>query len=218
MRCVTRRIGDWTGAGTLGTNSVGGRWYGTARYGFAYSLEGVWQNGHLGLLPQRAYAWYAGLARPVTVAGRKLNLSVNYTEASGTKRGAANSTTYDQLSPANHDQYGNQDLFGWRNIRQIKSTETLNLTKSLALSVMYASQWLDNPDDRLFNSRGDAISLGTVNTRAPHIGQELDSYVTWRTGPHCSARALAGTSVVRFWKQPRHTPIQRTSTCFNNTS
>jgi len=40
------RIGGWTGAGTLGTQSYGGRAYGKLPAHFTYSWEGVGQTGH----------------------------------------------------------------------------------------------------------------------------------------------------------------------------
>src|SRR6185369_13533590 len=115
--------------------------YGPLPHKFAYSLEGVGQTGHLGSLTQRAYAWFAGASRNISV-GRPLIVSAEYKVASGTHMGATYSSTFDQLSPANHDKFGHQDLFGWRNLKTAKSLETLNLTKAFALNVMYTSHWL----------------------------------------------------------------------------
>ena len=41
---------------------------------FAYSFEGIGQTGHMGLVEQRAYAWFAGVTRPVTVLRKALDL------------------------------------------------------------------------------------------------------------------------------------------------
>ena len=152
------KIGGWTGAGTLGTQSYGGRVYGPLPGKFAYNLEGVGQTGHMGLLTQRAYAWFAGGSRKVTVGRLPLNFSAEYKLASGTRLGQTTSATFDQLSPSNHDKFGHEDLFGWRNLKTLKSLETLSLTKSVALNVMYTDDWLFSRSDALYNSSGSSIA------------------------------------------------------------
>jgi hypothetical protein len=184
LRHSQNRIGGWTGVGRLGTNSFGGRLYGPLPYQFLYSLEGVGQTGHLGLVTQRAYAWFAGASREVLVGSKPLNLSLEYKGASGTKMGAARSSTYDQLSPANHDKFGHQDLFGWRNLKTLKSLETLSVTRSLALNVMYTNDWLFSASDALYNSQGASIAISKKGTAGTHVGQELDSFLSYKRGAH----------------------------------
>ena len=75
LRHSENKIGGWTGAGTLGSNSFGARLYGPLPAHFAFSLEGIGQNGHQGLLNQHAYAWFSGIVRPVTVFNMPLSLS-----------------------------------------------------------------------------------------------------------------------------------------------
>ena len=60
LRHSQNKIGGWAGAGTLGTDSFGGRVYGPLPGKFAYDIEGVGQTGSMGLLKQRAYAYFAG--------------------------------------------------------------------------------------------------------------------------------------------------------------
>lgn len=194
LRHSQNKIGGWTGAGTLGTDSFGGRAYGSLPYKLAYSLEGVGQSGHLGPLKQRAYAWFAGASRKVSV-GRPLNLSAEYKVASGTGPGNTQSGTFDQLSPANHDKFGHQDLFGWRNLKTFKSLETLNITKALALNLMYTNHWLYSPTDALYNSTGGSIAISKKGTAGTHVGQELDSFVTYAYGAH-----LFGAGMGHFFK------------------
>ncbi len=184
LRHSQNKIGGWTGAGTLGTNSFGGRFYGKAPFKIAYSLEGVGQTGHAGLVTQRAYAWFAGASRKVTAFGRPLTLSAEYKEASGAGSGPNSGTTYDQLSPANHDKFGHEDLFGWRNLRTVKTLETLSLTKSLALNVMYTNNWLASATDSLYNSQGGSIAISKTGTAGTHVGQEVDSFLTYSRGAH----------------------------------
>lgn len=184
LRHSQNKIGGWTGLGTLGTNSFGGRLYGSLPYHFAYSLEGIGQTGHVGLRTQRAFAWFSGLSRKVPVFKHPLNLSVEYKGASGTDHGATTSATYDQLAPANHDKFGHEDLFGWRNLKTLKSLETLSLTKRLALNLMYTNQWLYSAGDSLYNSQGSSIALSKTGTAGTHVGQELDTFATYTRGAH----------------------------------
>jgi len=179
LRHSENRIGGWTGAGTLGTDSFGGRFYGPLLAGMEYSLEGIGQTGHMGPMTQRAYAWFAGVTEKRNI-GKPLMLSAEYKGASGTRLGATTSGTYDQLGAANHDKFGHEDLFGWRNLKTAKSLETLDLTRAFALNVMYTDDWLFSAADSLYNSQGSSIALSKMGTAGTHVGQELDSFVTWK--------------------------------------
>lgn len=195
LRHSQNRIGGWTGAGTLGTNSFGGRFYGPLPHDFKYSLEAIGQTGHLGPLRQRAYAWFTGVSKPATVANRPLILSLEYKLASGTKANATDSGTYDQLSPANHDKFGHEDLFGWRNLKTLKSLETWKVTKTFALNLMYSDERLYSASDALYNSQGSSIARSKKGTAGTHVGQELDSFVTYQYGAH-----LFGAGFGHFFK------------------
>ncbi len=195
LRHSQNKIGGWTGAGTLGTNTFGARLYGLFPGKVAYSVEGIGQTGHLGLLDQRAHAWFAGLSRKTTVLGLTLDISAEYKLASGTGAGQTNSSTFDQLSPANHDKFGHEDLFGWRNLRTFKSLETLGITKSVALNVMYTDHWLDSAFDSLYNSSGGVIATSKTGVAGTRVGQEVDEFVTYRRGAH-----LFGAGFGHFFK------------------
>lgn len=184
LRHSQNKIGGWSGAGTLGTDSFGGRFYGPLPHGLAYSLEGIGQTGHLGTATQRAYAWFAGMSHKLRLGPRTLTTSPEFKAASGTKLGAVNSGTYDQLSPANHDKFGHEDLFGWRNLKTFKVLENYTLTKALALNVMYTNDWLYSASDSLYNSSGSSISISKKGTAGTHVGQELDGFVTYRYHAH----------------------------------
>jgi Alginate export len=149
----------------------------------------------MGLLTQRAYAWFAGASRKVTALNRPLNFSIEYKGASGTRLGETHSSTFDQLSPSNHDKFGHEDLFGWRNLKTVKSLETMNLTKSFALNLMYSNEWLFSPSDALYNSQGSSIAVSKKGIAGTHVGQELDSYLTYTHGAH-----LLGAGFGHFFK------------------
>ena len=195
LRHSQNRIGGWAGTGTLGTDSFGGRFFGPLPGRFAYSFEGVEQVGHLGLVEQRAYAWFAGASKKSTFFGKPLDYSLEYKVASGTDRGSTTSGTFDQLSPANHDKFGQQDLFGWRNLRTLKSLETFGVTKAFSLNVMYTDLWLDSATDSLYNSAGAAFATSKPGTAGTRVGQGLDGFVTYQYGAH-----LFGAGVGHFFK------------------
>lgn len=195
LRHAQNVIGGWTGKGTLGTDSFGGRFYGKLAGQFRYSLEGIGQTGHLGLLNQRAYAWFSGVSRKVTAFHGQLDLSLEYKVASGTRLGEKDSGTYDQLMSANHDKFGREDLFGWRNLKTFKSLETYNLSKAFALNLMYTNDWLFSASDGLYNSQGKTLAVSAKGLAGTHVGQELDSFVTYQYGAH-----LFGAGFGHFFK------------------
>ena len=164
LRHSQNKIGGWTGAGTLGTDSFGGRLYGPLPYGLAYSFEGIGQTGHAGLLTQRAYAWFSGISQKAKPWNKSLASSAEYKVASGTKLGASNSASYDQIAPANHDKFGHLDLFGWRNLKTFKVLESFGVTKALALNAMYTDDYLFSAADSLYNSQGSSIAVSKKGT------------------------------------------------------
>lgn len=195
LRHSQNKVGGWIGAGTLGTDSFGGRFYGPLPMGLAYSLEGIGQTGHMGLVSQRAYAWFAGLTEKLNTGNRGVLLSAEYKGASGTRAGAATAGTFDQLAAANHDKFGHEDLFGWRNLKTFKSLETFGLTRTLALNVMYTNDWLFSASDALYNIQGSSISISKTGTAGTHVGQELDEFLTWKVHAH-----LFGAGFGHFFK------------------
>jgi hypothetical protein len=184
LRHSQNKIGGWSSAGTLGTNSYGARLYGPLPSHFSYSLEAIGQNGHMGPLDQRAFAWFAAVSRPFRIGKLPLDTSLEYKGASGSHLGSAHSATFDQLTPANHDKFGHIDLFGWRNLKTVKSLETLGVTKSLAWNVMYTQESLFSPSDALYNSAGSKISISSRGIAGTDVGQELDSFMTFKIGSH----------------------------------
>jgi hypothetical protein len=184
FRHSQNKIGGWTGTGTLGTDSFGGRIYGPIGKGLAYSFEAIGQAGHMGPLTQRAYAWFGGISEKFKVGRHAVSIASEYKVASGTKLGATTSGTYDQLAAANHDKFGHEDLFGWRNLKTFKSLGTFGLTKALAVNVMYDNHWLYSAADSLYNGQGSSLAISKKGAAGTHVGQELDSFVTWKFQDH----------------------------------
>ncbi len=195
LRHSQNRPGGWTAAGTLGTDTFGGRLYGPLPSGFRYSLELVGQVGHIGVYTQRANAYFSGISRKTSLGGHAFSFSGEYRGASGTRYGQNAGGTFDQLSPANHDKFGHEDLFGWRNLRTLRSLETLNVNKAFAVNVMYSNHWLSSAYDSLYNSTGSSVAFSKTGTAGKHVGQELDAFVTYSHGAH-----LFGAGVGHFFK------------------
>jgi hypothetical protein len=176
--------GGSTAAGTdrLGINTFGFRLTGPAALGAKYTLEGAVQNGKVGPAGHRAGAWVATLMRRFKVDEKPLDVSGEYKFASGSGNPAdtAHSGTFDQLYPANHDKFGHEDLFGWKNLHNARSLATFGLTKAFAVNVMYNSYWLASARDGLYNSAGKVIARSAAGRAGTHVGQEADVFATYK--------------------------------------
>jgi Alginate export len=179
LRRDQNRPGGFTAAGTLGINTFGGRATGPAAFGLKYSVEAAAQTGHAGAQTQRAAAWYSSVSRRVALRW-PLDLSVEYKYASGSADPqSSRSGTFDQLYAANHDKFGHADLFGWRNIHNLRSLDTLRVTKDLALNFMYDNYWLASARDSLYNGQGRPIVRSARGDAGKHVGQEADWFATY---------------------------------------
>jgi hypothetical protein len=179
LRHDQNRPGGFTGIGRLGTNTLGGRAEGPLPGKFKYSLEAVAQDGHTGPVQHRAYAWLSGISRPVRLT-LPLDLEVEYKYASGSQNSATRDGTFDQLYASNHDRFGRADLFGWRNIHNLRSLNTLHVSKAVAISAMYNNWWLASLTDALYNSSGGSIVRSAKGAAGTHVGQEADVFGTYQ--------------------------------------
>ena len=179
LRHDQNRPGGFTGRGRVGINTLGARATGPLPDALKYSLEAAAQNGHTGLLRHRGYAWYSSLSRRVALK-LPLDLEVEYKYASGSKQFGVRDDTFDQLYPANHDKFGHTDLFGWRNIHNLRSLDTLHILKPLALNFMYDNWWLASASDALYNGTGAAIVRSAKGDAGKHVGQETDFFATYQ--------------------------------------
>jgi hypothetical protein len=148
--------------------------------GLRLSIEGVAQNGSMGTLDHRAFAWHSTLSRAFQL-GWPVELSVEYNYASGSEDPERRSGTFDQLYPANHEKYGQADLFGWRNLHHMRSFDSIKFQK-LTVRLMYSSYWLASPRDALYNLQGRPIVRSPLGTAGRHVGHEADIFATypWR--------------------------------------
>ena len=184
LRHSQNKIGGWSGADTLGTNSYGARFYGPLPAHLDFSVEGIAQNGHTGKLDHRAYAWFAAITRPFKLGAILLDTSVEVKEASGSHCGSDHSATFDQLAAAYHNPFGHMDLFGWRNLKTLRTQETLTIKRSLGVNFMYVNHNLVSASDALYAASGAQIAMSNQGTGGTHVGQELDSFLTLKLGTH----------------------------------
>jgi hypothetical protein len=173
-----------SGTDRLGVNSFGGRWAYPFAPGWNFIVEGILQNGKVGPARHRAGAWSSEVQRQFQVARRPLSISMEYKYASGTEDPSDphHTSTFDQLYPANHDKFGHEDLFGWRNIQNIRSLAAYAVTPAFRLNFMYDSFWLASPRDALYNGAGRPIARSPNGVAGRYVGQEFDSFLTikWR--------------------------------------
>ena len=190
LRRDQNRPGGFTGGarnnGTdkLGVNTFGFRVAGPLASGVAYNLEAALQNGKVGPADLRAGAWVAGLSRRWTVARKPLDASVEHKYASGTKDpfNLNHVGTFDQLYASNHDKFGHEDLFGWRNIHNTRASATFWPTGKWAVTVLYDNFWLASRWDGIYNGSGRLIARSLAGDAGRHVGQEVDVYGTYKYG------------------------------------
>ena len=172
LRHDRNRPGGFAGPGRLGVTAYGGRATGPLPRDFWYSLEIIAEQGHSGDQRQRGLAGFAGASRRFDFTW-PLELSIEYKYAS---------RDYDLLYTAVHDRLGRSDLFGWKNIHNIRCLNNLLLTKALSLSFMYNDNWLDDPAGNLYDPRGRLIVSPLPGARARHVAREIDLFTTLRAG------------------------------------
>jgi Alginate export len=180
LRHDQNRPGGFAGVGRLGINIFGARFAGPLPGAFRYVIEPVGQTGHVGPLPHRALGFVSTLTRTFDL-GLPLDVSAEYKYASGSDD-PARSGSFDQLYPASHDKFGHADLFGWRNLHNVRGQLTLRPNRTLALNLMYNNNWLASATDALYNTQQRAIARSAAGAAGTHVGQELDVFATQRWG------------------------------------
>lgn len=183
LRHDQNRPGGFTGPGTrMGVNLFGTRVVTPLPLKTRLSIEAIGQTGKVGGRQHRAAAWYSSLSRRVDL-GKPVDFSVEYKYASGTNDPqGGRSATFDQLYPANHDKFGHADLFGWKNIRNLRSLETINMSKTWRIMVMYDAVWLASKRDALYNGPGRVIAWAPRGDAGRYVGQEIDAFTTYSRG------------------------------------
>jgi hypothetical protein len=185
------------GTDRIAQNIFGFRIQAPLSHGLIQTSEGVMQTGNVGPASLRAWGWVSTLARQWTVGGMALDFSGEYKFASGTHNpdDAGHSGTFDSLYSANHDRFGHEDLFGWRNIHNVRLLARYRWTKNLTLSLLYNNSWLASRRDALYTNGGGVVAQDRSGQAGRHVGQEWDIYATYRYKYH-----LFGTGYGYFFK------------------
>jgi len=172
-------------SGRLKINTAGGRWAGPLPSGWKGVLEAALQTGSVGPARHRASTWAGTLTRRWLMDSRRLDASLEYKYASGSRdpRDSTRSGTFDQLYFSGHDRFGHMDLFGWRNIHNVRVLWTLGLTKSLTMNLMYNSWWLASRRDALYSGSGKALLRSPDGSAGSHVGQEWDLFGVYQRKP-----------------------------------
>jgi len=182
LRHDQNRPGGFTGPGTLAVNLFGSRWAVPLPRNFRFTAEGILQNGRAGLLPHRAGAGVILVGYKTTVWNRPLDLANEYKYASGTNPSSGKSGTFDQLYPAAHDKLGHIDLLGWKNVHNVKSLSTLNMSKQWSFILMYNATWLADRRDGVYTAQGRLIVRSADGSAGRYVGQEVDLFTNYQAG------------------------------------
>ena len=174
------------GTDKIGQNIFGFRLKGPAGADVTQTLEGVLQTGKVGAASLRAWGWVATLARRWTVRGKPLDFSGEYKFASGTHNpdDPAHTATFDTIYASNHDKFGHQDLFGWRNIHNYRALARYGWSRNFTLSLMYNNSWLASRRDALYTNAGGVLAQDKSGAAGRHVGQEWDVFATYRYKYH----------------------------------
>lgn len=179
LRHDQNRPGGFTGIGTLGINLFGSRWAFTLPHNLRYTAEGIVQTGHVGLLPHRAAGFANQFGYKTMIGKLPVDFANEYKYASGTQAGSGRSGTFDQLYPAAHDKMGHVDLFGWKNVHNVRSVATVTVRKGWNWILMYNNSWLANQTDGVYTTGSRLIARDITGRAGRHIGQELDLYTNY---------------------------------------
>ncbi|MGQ9633702.1 MAG: alginate export family protein [Bryobacteraceae bacterium] len=186
LRREQNRPGGFTAtSGRLQINTAGGRWAGSLPDGWKGALEVALQSGKVGSARHRALGWSATLARRWVVGCSPLDGSLEYKYASGSRNpgDSLRSSTFDQLYFAGHDRFGHMDLFGWRNIHNVRVLWTLGVTNKLTVNLLYNSWWLASSRDALYSGSGKALLSSPDGCAGSHVGQEWDLFGVYQRKP-----------------------------------
>lgn len=190
LRHDQNRPGGFTGQGRLGINLFGSRWAVPLPRNFRITAEGILQNGKAGPLPHRAGAGVVQIGYKTAFRKKPLDLANEYKYASGTDPSSGKNGTFDQLYPAAHDKLGHVDLLGWKNVHNIKSLSTLNMSKTWSFILMYNATWLASLRDGVYTAQGRLIVRSPNGTAGRYVGQEFDLFTNIQRGSYTVAGGI----------------------------
>jgi hypothetical protein len=154
--------------------TYGFRWIGKLPFGFDYTTEAAKQGGNYSTDSIQSWGGYAIAGYSPSHVPLKPRFSAQYDYASGdNKKKDGIVGTFDQLYPSNHDVFGLVDLFGWRNIRQMRAGLGVKPTSRLGVNFDFRDLMLANRHDSLYGSTGSVlVKVPTAGAAHVDIGQE----------------------------------------------
>jgi hypothetical protein len=116
-------------------------------------------------------------------------------------------------APANHDRFGHEDPFGWRNLHNARSVATLGLSRNFTLGFMYDNFRLAGLKDAVCNGSGQLTAGAVSGTVGQHVRQDADIYGAC-TYKHFTFGAGCGCfSPDSAFEKPRLAPGPTAFTC-----
>jgi hypothetical protein len=154
--------------------TTGLRWEGKLPARFDYVVEVVRQWGGWSADRISASAGTYTFGWTVQDSGWKPRVSVTADHASGDSNPTdGRRTTFDQLSPANHNVFGFADQTGWRNLRAAKIRAEMTPNSKWKVSAEFVKLYLATTKDALYSLNGPRAILNR-NATSRHIGTEVD--------------------------------------------
>jgi hypothetical protein len=163
-------------AGHLNEWTTGFRWVGALPHSFDYRTEMAYQLGTLSVDKIRAWMghWVIGYTFQKVPVRPRLFLEYDYGSGSpNDKNGYDN--TFDPIYPSTHDKLGLADLFGWRNIQDLRFGQEYHMARRWTAATSFHDFWLANAHDALYPARGSIIANVPSGADGIHVGEELDA-------------------------------------------
>lgn len=184
--------------GHLNETTIGARIAGALPAAFDYDVEMDLQTGSLGSNSVRSWAGYWNLGRAFRTVPTAPRIFVESNYASGTRNPNGRTwSTFDQIYPSNHDKLEFADLFGRKNIQQVRAGVEETIGKKWKLRQAYVDLWLATVHDALYASNGGTSIVASPRATSRHIGQEVDLTAQYDVDPGVTvgfgyARLFAG--------------------------
>ena len=127
--------------GNLGNESeltLGLRWAGKLPHGFDYAAEGDRQAGHYATDTIHAWAGYAIAGYSPSFLPLRPRFFAEYGYSIGQGAGSTGRMeTFDLLYPTSHGIFGITGLFGWRNLKHLRTSVEVKPSRRLGLNFYY---------------------------------------------------------------------------------
>jgi hypothetical protein len=164
--------------GTTGVEtevSFGARALGNLPAHFDYAVEGLLQRGVFANDSIHSGAGYVKLGYTAALPWMpRLQAQYDYATGNG-NRDTRRVSTFDQLYPSSHDVFGLVDLFGWQNIRQVRTNLDLYPNRNLTILVQHEFLWIASRFDGIYNGSGSLfVKAPTAGFSSDVLGRGLD--------------------------------------------